>query len=67
MVRDKYLKHMKDMKYMLAYLQFLGMFCLVVNFVCLLGQSMLSMFQVTQRWWEIKWMSSLLEGLVPLQ
>ena len=35
---------------MLAYLRCLGMLCSVVNFVCWSGQSMLSLFQVTQ-WW----------------
>ena len=43
-MREKYLKHMKDMKCMLAYLKFLGMFCLVVNHkhICRIDGSVLS-------------------------
>ena len=52
-VRGKY-KHISDMNYMLTYLQCLGMLCFVVKQS---GQSTLSLFQVTQWWWEIVWMS----------
>ena len=62
-VRGKY-KHISDMNYMLTYLQCLDMLCFVVNQS---GQSTLSLFQVTQWWWEIVWMSSLLEGFVQFE